>query len=201
MSAHPSPPLQLFYKNGQPFPAHRPVGLRVHISHVELAVDIPVTQEVLQEPNSNVMKVAFTVRKAGRYEITVKLGGLNVAYSPYYKIFQPGMVVPSKTKIVCHFSTLVLTCEQPHTLQIVPRDEYDNPTNNSMSLRDEHNYSLAIHEVSAAVSSLARTVRLSWDPHSHLFSLTSEPSWLYLVAPVPLGSVRHRLMEPEGSSL
>lgn len=86
----PSPPVQLFYKNGQPFPAHRPVGLRVHISHVELAVEIPVTQEVLQEPNSNVVKVAFTVRKAGRYEITVKLGGLNVAYSPYYKIFQPG---------------------------------------------------------------------------------------------------------------
>lgn len=59
------------------------------------------------------------------------------------------MVVPSKTKIVCHFSTLVLTCGQPHTLQIVPRDEYDNPTNNSMSLREEHNYSLSIHEVSA----------------------------------------------------
>ncbi|XP_026975826.1 apoptosis-resistant E3 ubiquitin protein ligase 1 isoform X5 [Orcinus orca] len=139
--------VHLFYKNGQPFPAHRPVGLRVHISHVELAVEIPVTQEVLQEPSSNVVKVAFTVRRAGRYEISVKLGGLNVAYSPYYKIFQPGMVVPSKTKIVCHFSTLVLTCGQPHTLQIVPRDEYDNPTNNSTSLRDEHNYSLSIHEL------------------------------------------------------
>ncbi|KAJ7344998.1 hypothetical protein JRQ81_000948 [Phrynocephalus forsythii] len=139
--------VHLFYKNGQPFPAHRPVGLRVHICHVELAIDIPVTQEVLQEPSSNVVKVAFTVRKAGRYEISVKLGGLNVAYSPYYKVFQPGMVVPSKTKIVCHFSTLVLTCGQPHTLQIVPRDEYDNPTSNSVSLIDEHNYSLSIHEL------------------------------------------------------
>ncbi|KAH0620495.1 hypothetical protein JD844_021016 [Phrynosoma platyrhinos] len=139
--------VHLFYKNGQPFPAHRPVGLRVHICHVELAMDIPVTQEVLQEPSSNVVKVAFTVRKAGRYEISVKLGGLNVAYSPYYKVFQPGMVVPSKTKIVCHFSTLVLTCGQPHTLQIVPRDEYDNPTSNSVSLIDEHNYSLSIHEL------------------------------------------------------
>lgn len=83
-------PLQLFYKNGQPFPAHRPVGLRVNITHIELALDIPVTQEVLQEPESNVVKVTFTVRKAGRYEVAVKLGGLNVAYSPYYKIFQPG---------------------------------------------------------------------------------------------------------------
>ncbi|XP_074005153.1 apoptosis-resistant E3 ubiquitin protein ligase 1 isoform X2 [Numenius arquata] len=139
--------VHLFYKNGQPFPAHRPVGLRVHICHVELAIDIPVTQEVLQEPNSNVVKVAFTVRRAGRYEITVKLGGLNVAYSPYYKVFQPGMVVPSKTKIVCHFSTLVLTCGQQHTLQIVPRDEYDNPTSNSVSLIDEHNYSISIYEL------------------------------------------------------
>lgn len=85
--------MQLFYKNGQPFPAHRHVGLRVHICHVELAIDIPVTQEVLQEPNSNVVKVAFTVRRAGRYEISVKLGGLNVAYSPYYKVFQPGKVM------------------------------------------------------------------------------------------------------------
>ncbi|KAF7251591.1 Apoptosis-resistant E3 ubiquitin protein ligase 1 [Varanus komodoensis] len=140
-------PCELFYKNGQPFPAHRPVGLRVHICHVELAMDIPVTQEVLQEPSCNVVKVAFTVRKAGRYEISIKLGGLNVAYSPYYKVFQPGMVVPSKTKIVCHFSTLVLTCGQPHTLQIVPRDEYDNPTSNSISPIDEHNYSLTIHEL------------------------------------------------------
>lgn len=110
MSAHPSPPLQLFYKNGQPFPAHRPVGLRVHISHVELAVDIPVTQEVLQEPNSNVVKVAFTVRKAGRYEITVKLGGLNVAYSPYYKIFQPGrFLVRSLVLPLLHHAFFVLS--------------------------------------------------------------------------------------------
>lgn len=61
--------------------------------------------------------------------------------------FIVGMVVPSKTKIVCHFSTLVLTWGQPHTLQIVPRDEYDNPTSNSVSLIDEHDYSLSINEV------------------------------------------------------
>lgn len=71
------------------------MGLRVNITHIELALDIPVTQEVLQEPESNVVKVAFTVRKAGRYEVAVKLGGLNVAYSPYYKIFQPGITETS----------------------------------------------------------------------------------------------------------
>lgn len=140
----------LFYKNGQPFPAHRPVGLRVNITHIELALDIPVTQEVLQEPESNVVKVAFTVRKAGRYEVNVKLGGLNVAYSPYYKIFQPGTVVPSKTKIAYHFSTLVLTNGHRHTLQIEPRDEYGNPTSNSKSLTDEDNYSVHIHSLGTA---------------------------------------------------
>ncbi|XP_077586698.1 apoptosis-resistant E3 ubiquitin protein ligase 1 [Stigmatopora nigra] len=142
--------VQLFYKNGQPFPAHRPVGLRVNITHIELALEIPVTQEVLQEPESNVVKVTFTVRKAGRYEVAVKLGGLNVAYSPYYKIFQPGTVVPSKTKIAYHFSTLVLTHSQQHTLQIEPRDEYGNPTSNSTSLTDEANYSLHIHSLGTA---------------------------------------------------
>ncbi|KAG5265938.1 hypothetical protein AALO_G00248040 [Alosa alosa] len=139
--------VQLFYKNGQPFPAHRPVGLRVNITHMELALDIPVTQEVLQEPEANIVKVAFTVRKAGRYEVAVKLGGLNVAYSPYYKIFQPGNVVPSKTKIAYHFSTLVLTFGQQHTLQIEPRDEYGNPTSNSTSLVDEVNYSVHMHSL------------------------------------------------------
>ncbi|XP_034050837.1 apoptosis-resistant E3 ubiquitin protein ligase 1 isoform X2 [Thalassophryne amazonica] len=139
--------VQLFYKNGQPFPAHRPVGLRVNITHIELALDIPITQEVLQEPESNVVKVTFTVRKAGRYEVAVKLGGLNVAYSPYYKIFQPGTVVPSKTKIAYHFSTLVLTNGQRHTLQIEPRDEYGNPTSNSTSLTDEANYTVHVHSL------------------------------------------------------
>ncbi|XP_064881770.1 apoptosis-resistant E3 ubiquitin protein ligase 1 [Oncorhynchus nerka] len=139
--------VQLFYKNGQPFPAHRPVGLRVNITHIELALDIPVTQEVLQEPESNVVKVTFTVRKAGRYEVAVKLGGLNVAYSPYYKIFQAGTVVPSKTKIAYHFSTLVLVYGQQHTLQIEPRDEYGNPTSNSTSLIDEVNYSVHVHSL------------------------------------------------------
>nr|XP_014341342.1 PREDICTED: apoptosis-resistant E3 ubiquitin protein ligase 1 [Latimeria chalumnae] len=139
--------VHLFYKNGQPFPATRPVGLRVYISHIELAMDMPVTQEVLQESSCNMVKVAFTVRKAGRYEITIKLGGLNVAYSPYYKIFQPGTVVPSKTKIVYHFSTLVLTCGQQHTLQIVPRDEYDNPTSNCVSLNDDDNYNVEVYKL------------------------------------------------------
>nr|XP_033807473.1 apoptosis-resistant E3 ubiquitin protein ligase 1 isoform X4 [Geotrypetes seraphini] len=81
--------VHLFYKNGQPFPAQRPMGLQVHVSHIELTMDVPVTQEVVQDFSSNVIKVAFTVRRAGCYEITIKFGGLNVAYSPYYKTFQP----------------------------------------------------------------------------------------------------------------
>ncbi|XP_030069725.1 apoptosis-resistant E3 ubiquitin protein ligase 1 isoform X3 [Microcaecilia unicolor] len=142
--------VHLFCKNGQPFPAQRPMGLQVHVSHVELTLDVPVTQEVVQDLNSNVVKVAFTVRRAGCYEITIKLGGLNVAYSPYYKTFQPGMVVPSKTKIMCHFSTLVLICGQQHTFQIIPRDEYDNPTSNSLSPVDEENYGVDIHELGSS---------------------------------------------------
>lgn len=62
-------------------------------------------------------------------------------------VFVTGTVVPSKTKIAYHFSTLVLTYGQQHTLQIEPRDEYGNPTSNSVSLVDEVNYSVHIHSV------------------------------------------------------
>lgn len=106
---------QLYYKNGQPFPAHRPVGLRVNITHIELGLGIPVTQEVLQEPESNMVKVTFTVRKAGRYEVAVKLGGLNVAYSPYYKVFQPGNMsselIPAQNVVLIISGYLVLLCQ------------------------------------------------------------------------------------------
>lgn len=61
--------------------------------------------------------------------------------------FTSGTVVPSKTKIAYHFSTLVLTNCQQHTLQIEPRDEYGNPTSNSTSLTDEANYSVHVHSV------------------------------------------------------
>uniref|UniRef100_A0A3P8ZMY9 HECT-type E3 ubiquitin transferase n=1 Tax=Esox lucius TaxID=8010 RepID=A0A3P8ZMY9_ESOLU len=59
-----------------------------------------------------------------------------------FGFFVSGTVVPSKTKIAYHFSTLVLVYGQQHTLQIEPRDEYGNPTSNSPSLMDEVNYSL-----------------------------------------------------------
>ena len=62
-------------------------------------------------------------------------------------LFTLGTVVPSKTKIAYHFSTLVLINGQQHTLQIEPRDEYGNPTSNSTSLTDEANYSVHVHSV------------------------------------------------------
>ncbi len=65
----------------------------------------------------------------------------------YVLLFSSGTVVPSKTKIAYHFSTLVLTNGQQHTLQIEPRDEYGNPTSNSTSLTDEANYSVHVHSV------------------------------------------------------
>lgn len=64
-----------------------------------------------------------------------------------------GTVVPSKTKIAYHFSTLVLTNGQQHTLQIEPRDEYGNPTSNSTSLTDEANYSIYVHPVRQQIPS------------------------------------------------
>ncbi|XP_040188875.1 apoptosis-resistant E3 ubiquitin protein ligase 1 [Rana temporaria] len=137
--------VHLFYRNGHPFPISGTMSLRVHISHTELSLEVPVTLEVLQDPLRNVVKAAFTVRKSGRYQITISVGGLNVGHSPYYKVFHPGVVDPAKTQITGHFSTLVLTCGEQHTLHIAPCDQYGNPTNDS--LRELESYTLPLSEL------------------------------------------------------
>ncbi|CAH2328911.1 apoptosis-resistant E3 ubiquitin ligase 1 isoform X2 [Pelobates cultripes] len=115
------------------------------MTHTELALEVPVTLEVLPDPARNVVKGAFTVRKSGRYQISISIGRLNVGHSPYCKLFHPGVVVPAKTQIVSHFSTLVLTCGQQHTLQIAPCDQYSNPTGDN--LQDHENYTLSLSEL------------------------------------------------------
>ncbi|KAM5129254.1 apoptosis-resistant E3 ubiquitin protein ligase 1 isoform 1-T2 [Mantella aurantiaca] len=137
--------VHLYYRNGHPFPVGGAMSLRVHISHTELSLEVPVTLEVLQDPLRNVVKAAFTVRKSGRYQIAVSVGGLNVGHSPYYKVFQPGVVDPVKTQITGHFSTLVLTCGEQHVLHIAPRDQYGNPTNDSA--RELESYTLSLSEL------------------------------------------------------
>uniref|UniRef100_A0A8C5QM95 HECT-type E3 ubiquitin transferase n=1 Tax=Leptobrachium leishanense TaxID=445787 RepID=A0A8C5QM95_9ANUR len=137
--------VHLFYRNGHPYPVGSTASLRVRITHTELALEVPVTLEVVQDPGRNVVKGAFTVRKSGRYQITISIGRLSVGHSPYYKVFQPGAVVPLKTQIVSHFSTLVLTCGEQHTLQIAPCDQYSNPSGDK--LRDNENYTLTLSEL------------------------------------------------------
>lgn len=81
---------QLFYRNGHPFPVSGTVALRVRITHTELSLEVPVTLEVMQDPMRNVVRAAFTVRRSGRYQISISVGGLSVGNSPYYKAFHPG---------------------------------------------------------------------------------------------------------------
>ncbi|XP_053553158.1 apoptosis-resistant E3 ubiquitin protein ligase 1 [Bombina bombina] len=139
--------VKMFYRNGLPFSISSSSALRVRISHTEFPLELPVTLEVLQDPVRNVIKASFTVRRAGRYQISISFGGLSVGLSPYYKIFQPGVVVPSKTQIVSHFSTLVLTCGEQHTLQIDPRDQYSNLTSVSQEDLESYTLTLTISEV------------------------------------------------------
>ncbi|KAG8562140.1 hypothetical protein GDO81_015601 [Engystomops pustulosus] len=131
------------YMNGHPFPVSGTAALRVRIIHTELSLEIPVTLELIQDPMRNVVRAAFTVRRSGRYQISISVGGLSVGHSPYYKAFHPGVVVPAKTEIVCHFSTLVLTCGEQHTLQIAPRDQYGNAAYDSVKDLDSYNLSLS----------------------------------------------------------
>ncbi|XP_069805813.1 apoptosis-resistant E3 ubiquitin protein ligase 1 [Dendropsophus ebraccatus] len=81
--------VHLFYRNGHPFPVSSTGALRVLITHTELSLEVPVTLEVMADPLRNVIKAAFTVRRSGRYQISISVGGLGVGSSPYYKAFHP----------------------------------------------------------------------------------------------------------------
>ncbi|XP_068110632.1 apoptosis-resistant E3 ubiquitin protein ligase 1 isoform X2 [Hyperolius riggenbachi] len=161
-----------FYRNGDPCPVTGPLSLHVYITHTELSLEVPVTLEVLQDPLKNVLKAAFTVRKSGKYQISIKLGGLNVANSPYYKDFHSGVVDPSKTQIVGHFSTLVLTCGEQQTLHIAPLDQYRNPAGDCEKELERYTLSLSELGVVGMADECCQTSVCSGEQNRVLLRLT-----------------------------
>ncbi|XP_078726681.1 apoptosis-resistant E3 ubiquitin protein ligase 1 [Lampetra fluviatilis] len=95
----------------------------------------------------NTLRAAFTVRRAGRYQISVTVAGRHVDGSPALRSFSPGPVVPSKTRVLHHLSTLVLRQGELHTLTVTPHDEFGNRT--AVGLQEEDAYSLSLTALGA----------------------------------------------------
>uniref|UniRef100_UPI00358E8D0A apoptosis-resistant E3 ubiquitin protein ligase 1 isoform X2 n=1 Tax=Myxine glutinosa TaxID=7769 RepID=UPI00358E8D0A len=174
--------VHLFYKNGRPCPAAQVSTLTAYVRHHDTGMEVPLVQEVasssnigaahlrnrkqnvaspatvLPEHDRNVVTVSFVVRKAGKYMVLVQLEENHVFGSPALKTFNSGPVDPNKTRIVGHFSTLVLTEDTTHVFTMAPLDEYDNPTDcgtaNNARLNKEDDYVLQLSEIGTFTASL-----------------------------------------------
>ncbi|XP_038044972.1 apoptosis-resistant E3 ubiquitin protein ligase 1-like isoform X1 [Patiria miniata] len=116
--------IKFFQRNRRPYIINRDNSLPV-------IVEITASQQrvacSLEYGTMNEVKASFTVRRAGLYTITVRLGQMNIRGSPYRMNFLPGPVDPSKSAFVRHSSTMVVTRGKMCPLLIEPRDRFGNP--------------------------------------------------------------------------
>ncbi|XP_022090891.1 apoptosis-resistant E3 ubiquitin protein ligase 1-like [Acanthaster planci] len=116
--------IKFFQRNRRPYIINRdnslPVIIEITVSQQRVACS-------LEYGTINEVKASFTVRRAGLYTITVRLGQMNIRGSPYRMNFLPGPVDPSKSAFVRHSSTMVVTRGHMCPLFIEPRDQFGNP--------------------------------------------------------------------------
>ncbi|XP_030855144.1 apoptosis-resistant E3 ubiquitin protein ligase 1 isoform X1 [Strongylocentrotus purpuratus] len=108
-------------------------GMKYAISDADqLAIEILVGQQRMacsveySETDYNLVKCAFTVRRSGLYNISIRLGPTPIKGSPFIREFLAGDVDPHKTGFVQHSSTVVVTQGLLHGLQVEPRDQFGN---------------------------------------------------------------------------
>lgn len=116
-----------FQRNGQPYPICDTDQLTVNISHGTRKVTAVIELGSGDPAKANTARVKFTVRTAGAYIISVMIGGLGVAGSPFRRWFVAGRVEARRSKVGRAYNALVWTAQQPRQLHIHPRDHYDNP--------------------------------------------------------------------------
>ncbi|XP_033636147.1 apoptosis-resistant E3 ubiquitin protein ligase 1-like isoform X2 [Asterias rubens] len=115
--------IKFFQRNRRPYIISRDNSLPVI---VEITASQQRISSSLEYGKTNEVKASFTVRRAGLYTITVRLGQMNIRGSPYRKMFLPGPVDPSKSAFVRHSSTMVVTKHQFCPMFIEPRDNFGN---------------------------------------------------------------------------
>lgn len=109
--------------NDQPYPVSDGDSINITINQGtnKIAAAVQIAE---QEPNQ--VKVFFTVRKAGQYNINISIGSIPIRGSPFIKNFAPGPPDVSKTLLVRPSSIVVCTVGQDYQLLLEPKDEYGN---------------------------------------------------------------------------
>ncbi|XP_048586103.1 apoptosis-resistant E3 ubiquitin protein ligase 1 isoform X2 [Nematostella vectensis] len=117
--------LQFYRHNYTPFTVKR-TDIDIEIVHdgTPIACSLDFGGPGWQEMNR--VKVTFTVRKSGDYNIAVLAMGEHITGSPFAKVFLPGPVDPAKCTIIERSSILVLQQGVYSPLLVEARDVYGN---------------------------------------------------------------------------
>ncbi|KAJ8308581.1 hypothetical protein KUTeg_013455 [Tegillarca granosa] len=128
--------VQLFRKNGKPFAALDANSIFVEIFHK--GTKVAYTKQLEKnDPDSNTIKVSFTVHKAGEYRITIMVSGRHIKDSPFIKRFEAGPIDAGRTGFTNYCSTIVCTAGIPYPLTIETQDTFGNP---AVYKADQNNY-------------------------------------------------------------
>ncbi|CAH0702163.1 unnamed protein product [Spodoptera exigua] len=189
-----------FQRNGQPYPICDTDELTVAITHGSRKVSgvgfnfwqvTAVIELGSGDPaQANTARVKFTVRQAGVYIVSVMIGLVPVAGSPFRKWFTAGRVEARRSRVGRAHHALVFAAQHARALHVHPRDHYDNPA----PLTDHEGFSIEISPLGAEVDeSLSSAATFSYDSVNQRVSvsLCFERAGLYRARVLYRGQMLH----------
>ncbi|XP_022814936.1 apoptosis-resistant E3 ubiquitin protein ligase 1 isoform X2 [Spodoptera litura] len=189
-----------FQRNGQPYPICDTDELTVAITHGSRKVSgvgfnfwqvTAVIELGSGDPaQANTARVKFTVRQAGVYIVSVMIGLVPVAGSPFRKWFTAGGVEARRSRVGRAHHALVFAARHARALHVHPRDHYDNPA----PLTDHEGFSIEISPLGGEVDeSLSSAATFSYDSVNQRVSvsLCFERAGLYRARVLYRGQMLH----------
>ncbi|KAF9795811.1 hypothetical protein SFRURICE_013817 [Spodoptera frugiperda] len=179
-----------FQRNGQPYPICDTDELTVAITHGSRKVTAVIELGSGDPAQANTARVKFTVRQAGVYIVSVMIGLVPVAGSPFRKWFTAGGVEARRSRVGRAHHALVFAAQHARALHVHPRDHYDNPA----PLTDHEGFSIEISPLGGEVDeSLSSAATFSYDSVNQRVSvsLCFERAGLYRARVLYRGQMLH----------
>lgn len=122
--------VRFYQRNGNAYPICDTDQFCVEVAADGVKKVVALSELGSSDPNSaNEAKVKFTVRTAGQYKISIMIGSIHIAGSPFTKTFIPSSISPTRSRLIRPASIVVCQEGLPNMLYIEPRDEFANICN------------------------------------------------------------------------
>ncbi|EDV21645.1 uncharacterized protein TRIADDRAFT_64220 [Trichoplax adhaerens] len=154
--------------------------IEIHVG----GIAVPFTVEIFENPRNLVHLVRFVAHRSGSYTVSIMRSGQHIRGSPFIKIFDAGPVDPLKTAFANYTSTVVVTNNIYHSLDVIAKDKYGNVC--SPKQLDKSLFNLRVNKLDAKKTSHnAELVVVSGDTadgNSTMLLKISEPGCFRAIA-------------------